>query len=190
MTWKFFKQQNIPRSAIYRHIQKYGDSNKIIFNKLTRLLAEIATPKVINKVKNIFDKKSDIRIAAVSKKLNLKKYYLYHIIVNKLGNKARIKKQAPAYIEAQKIRCNDKLPNLSKENLRKIVVMYDKSTLSQILLKVLQIYPLSFQTLSIFLMIPKDLLSMITGPLLHVRYLWMRAVKYKANYRQRINHKN
>ena len=120
LTWQFFKQLNIPKATVYRYIKKYGDSNEIIFNKPTGRLVKIATPEVVKKVKNIFDKKPDITIAAASRKLNIKKSYLHYIKVQKLGYKARTKNKAVALTDAQEIRCNNRIPNLAKKILRKI----------------------------------------------------------------------
>ena len=127
LTWNFFKQLNIPKSTVYRYIKKYGDSNEIIFNKPTGRPVKIATPKVVDKIKNIFDKKPDITIAAANKKLNIKKSYLHHIKAKKLGYKGRTKKKVPAHTEAQKNRYNDRLPMLYKKILRKIVIMDDET---------------------------------------------------------------
>ena len=127
LTWQFFKELNIPKATVYRYIKKYGDCNEIIFNRPTGRPVKIATPEVIKKVKNIFDKKPDTTIAAASRKLNIKKSYLHHIKVKKLGYKARTKKKAASLTEAQKIKCNNRIPNLAKKILRKVVIMDDET---------------------------------------------------------------
>ena len=111
MLFRSFKQLNIPKPTIYKYIKYHGDTNKIIFNKPTGGPAKISTPEVINRDKNIFDKKLEITIAAVSEKLNIKKRYRHYTKVNKLGYKAHTKKRDPAHIKVQKIRCDDRLPN-------------------------------------------------------------------------------
>ena len=88
MTWNHFKQEGFARSTIYRYIQKYGDSENVIFNKNPGKTPTVATSAKLRAIEKLFKENPSTSISAAAKKLNMTRSHLAKVKLQTLGIKA------------------------------------------------------------------------------------------------------
>ena len=118
-TVQFFKMEGCSETTIRRYLKKYRESGDIDFKIPPGRPAEKAPPKVVEKIKKIFDKNPSETISSVASRVNLSRSYTNNIKLRKLGIKVYTKKPAAKRSQVQEIKVIERLPKLYKKILRK-----------------------------------------------------------------------
>ena len=104
IVFKHFKKRKISKTTIYRLLKQYDEQGNIEVSRNFGKGIRNKNPMFVAKVKKIVERKPDISVRQIARKLKISKSYVHEIIKKDLNLKVFKKKVVPKYIKDQKQR--------------------------------------------------------------------------------------
>lgn len=126
-TVKHFSDEGVRRHSIYKMLRRFQSTKSTNYKKIPGRPATVGTPKVITKIRNLFQKNPSITTKAVGKRVRASQQTVSRLKVKKLGIKSFKKRIAPKYVKDQESRAKSGCLHVYKNQLSKVLLMDDET---------------------------------------------------------------
>ena len=96
-TCQHFSKTGVSPKTVRNIVKRYTEEGRLTHNNKSKRIPKIGTPKVVEKVRKLFQNDPNISVRRVANRLGLPRSTVSNIKVKKLGYKAYKKEVAPKY---------------------------------------------------------------------------------------------